>query len=78
MSMQTEVRTVSAGRPQMSSVHRAKQVTTVEDEARIGSYFVWLMSRPTSKKCVSRRWLAIEARLAVARNTRDGAERRPA
>jgi hypothetical protein len=60
MSMQTEVRTVSAGHLPMSSAHRAKEVTTVEDKARIGSYFVWLMSRPTSKKCVSRRWLVIE------------------
>jgi hypothetical protein len=76
MSMQTEIRTVDAGHLPMSSAHRAKEVTTVE--ARIGSYFVWLMSRPTSKKCVSRRWLAIETRLTVARNTRDGAERRPA
>jgi hypothetical protein len=30
------------------------------------------------KKVRSRRWLAIETRLAVARNTRDGAERCPA
>ena len=62
MSRQTEIRTVSGGHPQMSSAHRAKEITTVEDAARIGSYFVWLMSRPKSKKCGSRRWLAIETR----------------
>jgi hypothetical protein len=63
MSMQVGIRAISAGHPQMSSMHRAKEVTTAEDEARIGSYFEWLMSRPKSKKCVSRRKLAIEARM---------------
>jgi hypothetical protein len=62
MSMQTEIRAVSGGHPQMSSAHRAKEITAVEDEPEIGSYFEWLMSRPKSKKCVPRRSLAIETR----------------
>ena len=64
MSRQTEICTVSGGHPQTSSAHRAKEITTVEDEPGIGSYFEWLMSRPKSKKCVPRRSLAIETRAA--------------